>query len=291
MIQSMTGYGKATQNINDKKVFVEIKSLNSKHLDLNLRIPSFYKEKELLIRNGLTKTITRGKVDLSLYVELPESSKSLKLNPEIVKTYFNDLKSLATDLEINMDKELLQLAVKMPDTMSSEKEDLDETEWKLIDGVIKEAVANFTSFREQEGTVLYTDIKSRIDNIAQLLKEVEPFETKRVNTIKDRITKNIDDHFSSVQKDNNRFEQELIYYMEKLDITEEKVRLKGHLDYFMEVMNNETNQGKKLGFIGQEIGREVNTLGSKANQQDMQKIVVQMKDELEKLKEQILNTL
>lgn len=291
MIQSMTGYGKATQNINDKKVFVEIKSLNSKHLDLNLRIPSFYKEKELLIRNSLTKTITRGKVDLSLYVELPESSKVQKLNQEIVKTYFNDLKSLAGDLSINMDKELLQLAVKMPDTMSSEKEDLDETEWKLIDAVIKEAVVNFTSFREQEGAVLYTDIKSRIDNIAKLLTEVEPFETKRVNTIKERITKNIDDHFSSVQKDNNRFEQELIYYMEKLDITEEKVRLKGHLDYFMEVMNNESNQGKKLGFIGQEIGREINTLGSKANQQDMQKIVVQMKDELEKLKEQILNTL
>ncbi len=291
MIQSMTGYGKATSNINNKKVSVEIKSLNSKFLDLNLRMPNFYKEKELTLRSFVSDKIKRGKVDFSIYVELPETDKAYNLNKEVVLKYYNDLKELSYSLDLNMNENLFALATKMPETLSSVKQELDENEWTQIQEVIKTALTEFEKFRVQEGTTLQNELAGRINTILNLLEQIPALESDRMENVKAKISKSLIDQFTDKKIDENRFEQELIYYLEKLDITEEKVRLKGHCDYFLEVLDKEANQGKKLGFIGQEIGREINTLGSKANHQGMQKIVVQMKDELEKLKEQILNTL
>lgn len=289
MLQSMTGFGKAVGSYKNKTINVEIKSLNSKHLDLNLRTPSFYREKELELRSYISKKVQRGKVDFSLFVEIPESDKAQKINKEVVFSYYHDLKSIANDLDIQANEELLSLAAKMPDTLSQIREDLDENEWKTILSLIDEAIKKFTAFRKTEGEALEKELSFRIERILALLSEVIPFETERIDHIKTRINRNLEQHLGNSQKDENRFEQELIYYIEKLDITEEKVRLKAHCEHFLDVMKNEDKQGKKLGFISQEIGREINTLGSKANHQEIQKIVVQMKDELEKLKEQLLN--
>jgi uncharacterized protein (TIGR00255 family) len=291
MIQSMTGYGKATGTYKDKKITIEVKSLNSKYFDLNLRIPNFYRENELTLQKKLSKLIVRGKVDFSIYVELPPKANSTKINHEVVSTYFNDLKNLSDSLQVNDNSKLLEMAMKMPEVYSVEKEELDEEEWKSVGQLIDEAVVNFQEFRKREGDALHKEFTGCITNIASLLTEVEKYEGERIETVKARLKSNLEDKLDNPQIDNNRFEQELIYYIEKYDVSEEKVRLKGHLDYFLDIIKSEESEGKKLGFVAQEIGREVNTLGSKANHQEIQKIVVQMKDQLEKIKEQVLNTL
>jgi uncharacterized protein (TIGR00255 family) len=286
MIQSMTGYGKTTGTYNDKKISIEIKSLNSKFFDLNMRMPNFYRENELTLNKKLSKLIVRGKVDFNIYVELPPKTNSTKINHEVVTTYFNDLKALSVSLGVDSDAKLIELAMKMPEVYSQEREELDPEEWKAVEVMIEEAVVNFEEFRKREGETLHQEFSSNIHRIADLLQEVEKYEGERIETVKARLKSNLEEKLDSPQFDQNRFEQELKY-----DITEEKVRLSGHLSYFLDVMKNEESEGKKLGFIAQEIGREVNTLGSKANHQEIQKIVVEMKDQLEKIKEQILNTL
>ncbi|RKD96908.1 YicC/YloC family endoribonuclease [Marinifilum flexuosum] len=292
MLISMTGFGKATLELENKKVSIEIKSLNSKQLDINTRIPNLYKEKDLVLRNEIKNQLERGKVELSVFIESVGTDKETKINKPIVEAYYQQLSELSSELGIPMDKEpILQTIVKLPDALKTEHQELDEEEWNQIFAGFKSAVADLNSFRKQEGEALQVDIFERIANIEKLLKEVPQYEAKRIETVKTRINDNLKDFVEKQNVDKNRFEQEIIYYLEKLDITEEKVRLENHCKYFIETANNGKSIGKKLGFIAQEIGREINTLGSKANDSDIQKIVIQMKDELEKIKEQLLNVL
>ena len=287
----MTGYGKAIANIGNKKFTVEMRSLNSKQLDLSVRMPGVYREKELQVRNELSKLTDRGKIEFSIYCETQGEDSSNTINKNIAIGYFNQIKELANELQINLNEEVIHTVLRMPDVMKTERQELDETEWKEVWNIAKEAIAKFDNFRQTEGSTLQKEVSDRINVILDLLTQVEPFELSRMETVRERISKSLADFAGNENVDKNRFEQELIYYMEKLDISEEKLRLKTHCDYFNETMDIETNQGRKLGFITQEIGREINTLGSKSNQADMQKIVVRMKDELEKIKEQILNVL
>ncbi|NOU59553.1 YicC family protein [Marinifilum sp. JC070] len=288
----MTGFGKATLELENKKVSIEIKSLNSKQLDINTRIPNLYKEKDLVLRNEIKNQLERGKVELSIFIESVGTDKETKINKPIVEAYYQQLSELSADLGIPMDKEpILQTIVKLPDALKTEHQELDEEEWNQIFAGFKSAVADLNSFRKQEGDALQEDIFERIANIEKLLEEVPQYETNRIETVKTRINDNLKDFVEKQNVDKNRFEQEIIYYLEKLDITEEKVRLANHCKYFIETAQNGNSIGKKLGFIAQEIGREINTLGSKANDSDIQKIVIQMKDELEKIKEQLLNVL
>ncbi|PXY01521.1 YicC family protein [Marinifilum breve] len=288
----MTGFGKATLELENKKVSIEIKSLNSKQLDINTRIPNLYKEKDLVLRNEIKNQLERGKVELSVFIESVGTDKETKINKPIVEAYYQQLSELSSELGIPMDKEpILQTIVKLPDALKTEHQELDEEEWNQIFAGFKSAVADLNSFRKQEGEALQVDIFERIANIEKLLKEVPQYEAKRIETVKTRINDNLKDFVEKQNVDKNRFEQEIIYYLEKLDITEEKVRLENHCKYFIETAKNGKSIGKKLGFIAQEIGREINTLGSKANDSDIQKIVIQMKDELEKIKEQLLNVL
>jgi uncharacterized protein (TIGR00255 family) len=291
MIKSMTGYGKAIANIGNKKFTVEMRSLNSKQLDLSVRMPGVYREKELQVRNELSKLTDRGKIEFSIYCEIQGEDSSNTINKNIAIGYFNQIKELAAELQINLNDEVIHTVLRMPDVMKTERQELDETEWKEVWNIAKEAIAKFDNFRQTEGSTLQKEVSDRINVILDLLTQVEPFELSRMETVRERISKSLADFAGNENVDKNRFEQELIYYMEKLDISEEKLRLKTHCDYFNETMDKEINQGRKLGFITQEIGREINTLGSKSNQADMQKIVVRMKDELEKIKEQVLNVL
>lgn len=286
MILSMTGYGKAVAECSDKKITIEIRSLNSKSLDLNTRLPFLYKVKELDIRKLLSEKLQRGKVDFSVNTEATADNKAQQINPEIIKAYINEFKVIIPEAT---DPELLAIVMRLPDVMAFTCKELDEEEWNIFLKVLNEAIENLNQFRLAEGKVLEQDFIQRIGKIKELLVQVEPFEKERIQTLKERFTKNLEE--LSSEYDQNRFEQELIYYLEKLDITEEKVRLKNHCDYFLENLNSNESEGKKLGFICQEIGREINTLGSKSNHSEMQKIVVQMKDELEKVKEQVLNIL
>ena len=281
----MTGYGKAELQLPTKKVTIEVKSLNSKNLDLNVRVPSYYREKELSFRKNIASKLIRGKVDFSIFVESLGEKVSSQLNKEVITTYINQLKEVSNASEL----ELLKMAIRLPDTIQSVRESLDENEWSQIENSINEAIENLLIYRKDEGEVLKQDFVKRISIIRERLEDVIAIDPQRIENVKIRLQKAISD--LEVKVDENRFEQELIYYLEKLDITEEKVRLKNHLDYFIEELNSETSNGKKLGFISQEIGREINTIGSKANFADMQKLVVQMKDELEKIKEQNLNVL
>lgn len=292
MLISMTGFGKATLELENKKVSIEIKSLNSKQLDINTRIPNLYKEKDLVLRNEIKNQLERGKVELSVFIESVGTDKETKINKPIVEAYYQQLTELSSELGIPMDKEpILQTIVKLPDALKTEHQELDEEEWNQIFAGFKSAVADLNSFRKQEGDALQVDIFERIANIEKLLEEVPQYEAKRIETVKTRINDNLKEFVEKQNVDKNRFEQEIIYYLEKLDITEEKVRLANHCKYFIETADNGNSIGKKLGFIAQEIGREINTLGSKANDSDIQKIVIQMKDELEKIKEQLLNVL
>jgi uncharacterized protein (TIGR00255 family) len=288
MIQSMTGYGKSVLQLPTKKVSIEIKSLNSKNLDLNVRIPSYYKEKELSVRKKLATALVRGKVDFSIFVEMTADETSTVINHGVVKQYIQQLKGVL-QTETTSDIELLKMAVKMPDALKTEREELDENEWKLIDIHIGEAIKEIVQYRLDEAASLELDFQERIVNIRKYLEEVKALDKDRIDHIKIRLKKAIDD--LKVETDENRFEQELIYYLEKLDINEEKVRLANHLDYFLETLATTESNGKKLGFVIQEIGREINTTGSKANFAPMQKAVIQMKNELEQIKEQILNVL
>ncbi len=291
MIKSMTGFGKAVIEIPGKKITVEVRSLNSKQLDLNLRMPYVYKEKELELRSEISKQIERGKVDLSVYTESTQDVLPVAINKTLVKTYYKELKALSE--ELNEDNQnLMALILKMPDVMKAEREvvELDEEEWNQVKSVVNKAIEAFQKFRSDEGKTLANEFNSRIGIIYELLAEVMSNDAVRVETIRTRIKSNIAELVEKEKIDENRFEQELIYYIEKLDITEEKLRLKTHLDYFLKTME-EPGCGRKLGFISQEIGREINTIGSKANDATIQKMVVQMKDELEKIKEQMLNVL
>jgi uncharacterized protein (TIGR00255 family) len=285
MIQSMTGFGKATLQLPNKKITVEIKSLNSKSLDLNVRTPYVYREMELALRNQIAQKLERGKVDFSLFIEITGEETSSKINVPIVKAYINQLRQVVD----GDDTELLKMAVRMPDALKTEREELDENEWKTIQGVIDQGLENIQEFRTSEGIALEKEFLIRIGNILALMRETVALDGERIETVKNRLKTAIEE--LNVNVDENRFEQELIFYLEKYDITEEKVRLENHLNYFMETLAGKEANGRKLGFITQEIGREINTMGSKSNHAQMQKLVVQMKDELEKIKEQVLNFL
>lgn len=288
MIQSMTGYGKAVLQLPTKKVTIEIKSLNSKNLDLNVRIPSYYKEKELAVRKKLASALVRGKIDFSIYVEMTSDETSTKINKSVVKQYIEQLRN-TVDTGRASDVVLLEMAIRMPDALTTEREELDENEWTLINKNIDIAITEIVQYRIDEAASLEVDFRERIANINTYLEEVKTLDSDRIENVKTRLKKAIDD--LKVDTDENRFEQELIYYLEKLDINEEKVRLANHLDYFLQTLASEDSNGKKLGFIVQEMGREINTTGSKANYAPMQKAVIQMKNELEQIKEQILNVL
>src|SRR5690606_8783199 len=285
MIQSMTGFGKASSQLSNKKITVEIKSLNSKNLDVNARIPSAYRESELAFRNLIATALERGKIDFSLYIELSGETTSTQVNPLVVKEYIRELEAVENGDRI----ELLKMAVRMPDALTTTREDVDNDELAAIGSLIKNALSAIVTYRKDEGAVLKNDFNSRIESIKQLLEKIIAIDPERVTAVKERLRKAVSDLKENV--DENRFEQELIYYLEKYDITEEKVRLENHLSYFLENLNSPDSNGKKLGFISQEIGREINTIGSKANYAPMQQLVVQMKDELEKIKEQLLNVL
>ncbi len=288
MIQSMTGYGKSVLQLPTKKVTIEIKSLNSKNLDLNVRIPSYYKEKELSVRKKLANALVRGKVDFSIFVEMTGNESSAKINHSVVKEYMEQLRNLVDPVKTS-EVELLKMAIRMPDALKAEREEFDENEWSSITQNIDLAIQEIIQYRVEEAASLEIDFKERITNIRTYLEEVKALNRDRVENVKTRLKKAIDD--LKVDADENRFEQELIYYLEKLDINEEKVRLANHLDYFLLTLSSEVSNGKKLGFIVQEMGREINTTGSKANYAPMQKAVIQMKNELEQIKEQILNVL
>ena len=282
----MTGFGKSSLQLATKKITVEVKSLNSKGLDLNVRIPSVYREMELGLRNEVATRLERGKIDFSVYIELTGEQTSTKINVPIVQAYMQQMKAVLPQAD---ETELMKMAVRMPDALKTERDEIDENDWIEIQHVIQEALANIAQFRVDEGASLQKEFVLRIGNIRSYMQEALLLDHERVQAIKDRLQTAIAE--CQVQVDENRFEQELIYYLEKLDITEEKVRLTNHLDYFIETLNGAEANGRKLGFITQEMGREINTMGSKANHATMQKLVVQMKDELEKIKEQVLNVL
>lgn len=286
MIQSMTGFGKASLQLPTKKITVEVKSLNSKGLDLNVRMPSLYREMELGLRNQIALKLERGKVDFSIFIESTSEQTSTKVNVPIVRIYINQLKEVYPEAD---ETELMKMAIRMPDTLKTEREEIDENDWEQIQTVIEEALQNILTFRKDEGESLEKEFQLRIANIRQHMTDALALDPERVQAIKDRLQTAISE--LQVNVDENRFEQELIYYLEKLDITEEKVRLTNHLDYFLETIDGTEANGRKLGFITQEMGREINTMGSKSNHAQMQKLVVMMKDELEKIKEQVLNVL
>ncbi len=282
----MTGFGKASLQLPTKKITVEVKSLNSKGLDLNTRMPSVYREMELGLRNQIAQKLERGKIDFSLYIEVTGEETSTKLNAPIVRAYMKQMYEILPEAD---QTELMKMAVRLPDALKTDRDEIDENEWKQILTVIDEALININNFRKDEGASLEKEFKLRIENIRSYMEQAIVLDPERVQNIKVKLQTAIDE--LKVNVDENRFEQELIYYLEKLDVTEEKVRLTNHLDYFLETIKGIEANGRKLGFITQEMGREINTLGSKSNHAEMQKLVVMMKDELEKIKEQVLNVL
>ena len=292
MIQSMTGYGKATAELSDKKINVEIKSLNSKAMDLSTRIAPLYREKEIEIRNEIAKALERGKVDFSLWIDKKDACELITpINQDVVVAYYERIRTISETTGIPAPEDWFSTLLRMPDVMTkNDIQELSEEEWKAVHATVLQAIQNLVDFRIQEGAALEKKFREKISNIAKLLTSVDPYEKERVEKIKERITDALEKTIS-VDYDKNRLEQELIYYIEKLDINEEKQRLSNHLKYFINTMEDGSGQGKKLGFIAQEMGREINTLGSKSNHAEMQKMVVQMKDELEQIKEQVLNVM
>lgn len=282
----MTGFGKASLQLQNKKVTVEVKSLNSKGLDLSVRMPSVYREMELTLRNQIATALERGKIDFSIFIESTAEQTSTKVNVPIVKAYIAQLREV---YELADETELMKMAVRMPDALKTERDEIDENDWAIVQTVIDEALKNIKSFRISEGVSLEKEFLHRIANIMTMMNETVALDGERIETVKTRLQAAIED--LKVTLDENRFEQELIFYLEKYDITEEKVRLENHLNYFIETLAGMEANGRKLGFITQEMGREINTMGSKSNHAQMQKLVVQMKDELEKIKEQVLNVL
>ena len=291
MIQSMTGYGKSTIIYNDKKIIVEIKSLNSKALDVSARIAPLYREKEMEIRNMISKSLERGKVDFSLWIEKEASDAATPINAALLQNYYSQIKNISETCNIPLPSDWFATLLRMPDVLTKvDMQVLEDDEWEVAKGAVEEAINALVNFRKQEGAALEKKFNEKIDNIERLLASIEPFEKERVARIREKITDALEKTIS-VDYDKNRLEQELIYYIEKLDINEEKQRLANHLKYFRETMAGGHGQGKKLGFIAQEMGREINTTGSKSNHAEMQNIVVQMKDELEQIKEQVLNVM
>ena len=291
MIHSMTGYGQIVVNHNNKKIHIEIKSLNSKNLDVTTRIASIYREHEIEIRQTIATQLQRGKIDLAIWIEYNTEHASLPIDPQIIKTYYTQLKDIITQADMPEPTDWLQTILRMPDAIQhNQVETLEEEEWTTVHNAINQAITQLIDFRKQEGTALQAMFQEKISNIATLMQQIDKYETQRVDKIKSRIIDNLQ-QLHEVEYDRNRLEQELIYYIEKLDISEEKQRLANHLTYFTQTMNDQPGQGKKLGFIAQEMGREINTTGSKSNNAEMQNIVVKMKDELEQIKEQVLNVL
>lgn len=291
MIRSMTGFGKTEFEVGNKKITLEIKSLNSKQLDINTRVPALYREKDIEIRRLISEMLIRGKVDFALYLDNLGTESTSKINASIVKDYHRQLSEVYRDLNLEVNESIMQTIMRLPDTVKMTYEELDETEWLVVRENLVKTLEELNRFRDQEGQALRIDIESNIKNILDLLAQVDPHENQRMDNVKARILESLEALQLNGNMDKNRFEQELIYYMEKLDINEEKVRLANHCSYFTETMNEDEPSGRKLGFIAQEIGREINTLGSKANESNLQRIVVQMKDNLEKVKEQVLNVL
>lgn len=285
----MTGFGKATKEIEGKKITVEIRSINSKQFDLNLRMPSNYREKESEIRKEILSTLERGKIDFLLFTEAAAALKKVAIDKEVAKAYYHEIKSLSDELNLDQ-KDILSALLKLPNVIAAEREEPDENEWEVVKEAFVEALAAANKFRLSEGMELEKDFSMRIGKILELLEKIAACEGQRMETIKARILNNLTEVIPPDKIDKNRFEQEMIYFLEKIDITEEKLRLKTHCDYFISTMK-EDSAGRKLGFISQEIGREINTIGSKANHAEIQRLVVQMKDELEKIKEQLLNIL
>ena len=291
MIQSMTGFGRTTCDLAEKVVVIEIKTLNSKQLDLNLRLPAQYREKEMDLRNEMVNRLKRGKVDVNVSVEYKEGRQAIQINAVNIMNYYRQLKALSDQMGISSTDSLLQAIIRLPDAVIAEKEVPDAEEWNKFQYAFTFAIDELEQFRNQEGKALAFDIMNRINLIETLLTQVEPFEKERENTIRTKLNSSLLEFIPQESLDKNRFEQELIYYLEKFDISEEKTRLKHHCQYFVEVMKEPDQVGRKLGFVAQEIGREINTIGSKANHSGLQKIVVMMKDELEKVKEQLMNIL
>jgi len=289
MILSMTGYGRAETEFRNKRISIEIKSLNSKQFDINIRIPPIYRDKEVEVRNKLLQVIERGKIDLTIFVDSSDKLFASKINRSAIESYCNEIKEIARILKIKEPADWFSVLIRLPEIIKNDTAELDEEEWTIICQTIDEALKAFAQFRMQEGAMLEKIFIEKIQNISLLSKEIEKYESERIEKIKIRIRESF--RKTEITCDENRFEQELVYYIDRLDISEEKARLCNHLAYFSETMANEKSQGRKLGFILQEIGREINTLGSKSNHAGMQKIVVQMKDELEQVKEQILNVL
>ncbi len=290
MIRSMTGYGSSVAETTEKKITLELRSLNSKSLDINTKMPWYYKEKEIEIRSRISQGIVRGKADLSISVDSYDDFSVPILNKSAIKSYYNQLTDIAGELYIENRKELLSIIMRLPETVKTDKQAISEEEWSVLSELLDEAIDRLNEYRAEEGKSLEKDFEERIKNIESYLTEIEPFEKERITLIREKINNSLN-HLSIEDIDKNRFEQEILYYLEKLDVNEEKVRLKKHCDYFIQTVHSEDINGKKLGFIAQEIGREINTLGSKANNVSIQKIVVMMKDELEKIKEQVLNVL
>ncbi|MDR1720552.1 MAG: YicC family protein [Dysgonamonadaceae bacterium] len=290
MVRSMTGFGRSTAELPNKKVSVEIKSLNSKQFDLNSKVPSIYRDKEMEIRNVLLQTVERGKVDFSIYVEDINNNISSQINQGAVENYYDQIRDLAKTIGLQIPENIISVILRLPETIKTESSKIDEAEWQLLFEVIDKALQQFTAFRIQEGQMLQNLFEQKIQSIAALLKEVECFEPERTERIKTKLVESLE-KIDVATYDQNRFEQELIYYIERFDINEEKNRLSNHLSYFIETMSEDKAQGRKLGFIAQEIGREINTMGSKSNHVEIQKIVVRMKDELEQIKEQLSNVL
>ncbi len=291
MIQSLTGFGKATCEYGNKKIVVEVKSLNSKQLDISTRVSGLYREKDIEIRNELSQQLERGKIDFALYIDNSGKESVTLINQSVVVGYYQQIKQLSENIGIEVPSNWFDVLLRLPDALKTETVDMDENEWIEIRKAMKIAIEQLQSFRIQEGKSLESVFNAKIARIGELLDQVAAYEAERVEKIKARLEENLQSLSDKIDYDKNRLEQELIFYIEKLDVNEEKVRLRTHLDYFVETMQHEKSPGKKLGFIAQEIGREVNTLGSKSNHSEMQKIVVLMKDELEQIKEQVLNVL
>lgn len=287
----MTGFGKATGEYNGKKIVVEVKSLNSKQLDISTRLAGLYREKDIEIRNEVSQGLERGKIDLALYIENSAKEMVTQINQSMVEAYYKQIKLISQNTSIEIPTNWFEIILRLPDVMKTETAELDDNEWIEVKKILADAVIQLKAFRIQEGKSLEQVFREKIGHIAILLEEIAPFETERVEKIKAKLEENLQNIADKFDYDKNRLEQELIFYIEKLDVNEEKVRLKTHLDYFIETMDKEHAPGKKLGFITQEIGREINTLGSKSNHSEMQKIVVLMKDDLEQIKEQVLNVL
>lgn len=291
MIKSMTGYGKSVADIPQKKITVEIKSLNSKQFDLNTRLPWLYKEKEAEIRNIISRKLDRGKIDLNISFDIMDTEIIPVINRTVVKNYFNQIKDISAELGIGSDEELLSTILKLPDALKTEKQELSEDEWILVSEKLNESIDQLDAYRIEEGRTLEADLTGCIGRILSFLEEIKKFEGERIIRIREKLKASLNEYFGKENVDMNRFEQELIFYLEKIDFNEEKVRLKKHCEYFMEKIASPPPNGKILSFIAQEIGREINTIGSKANDASIQKLVVMMKDDLEKIKEQTLNIL